>query len=208
MPTPPTFATIDPLTDLEALVAYYEGLTGVALQPSSVERLMLNAIAYRFSLTMATIQDAACQNLVDFARAPALDYLGIYVGVTRRAAGPASVAVEFTLISGHGGVTIPAGTRIATTDGQVIFQTTAAINVGALSTTGTGSAEAQTDGASGNGYAIGALTSILDPQAYLVSVTNTAVTAGGNDAETDDALRVRIKQAPSAFGTPPLRLPG
>lgn len=61
------------------------------------------------------------------------------------------------------------------------------------------SAVATTTGVAGNDYAIGDVSGILDPLPYLVSVANTTVTASGADAETDEALRTRVKLAPSAF---------
>jgi phage-related baseplate assembly protein len=39
----------------------------------------------------------------------------------------------------------------------------------------------------------------LDPEAFLVSASNTSETTGGADAESDDELRVRVKLAPSQF---------
>ncbi len=199
MPTPPTFVTQDPAADIDEMVAYYESLTAANLHPAAVERLMLNCIAYRYSLLKAAIQDAAEQTLVDFARAPALDSLGIFYGVTRLAAAPATTQIQFTLVSGHGGVTIPGNTRVATVDGQVIFTTIEDVIVPALNTTATVMAEATTDGAAGNAYTTGNVTTILDPQPYLVSATNTTTTSGGADTEADEPLRARIKAAPAAF---------
>ena len=200
MATPPQFVPINPQGDINTMVAYYESLTGQSLPTASVERLILNVGAYMYSLALSKIQDAATQNLVEFASAPALDALGIYVGVTRLAASPASTTIQFTLGT-HTGVTIPAGTRIASQDGTAVFQTVEDTPVLSGVTTATSTAECQRLGTSGNNQIIGAVSVILDTQPYLVSATNTSITAGGLETESDDALRARILLAPASFST-------
>lgn len=199
MSTAPTFITQDPLQDIDDMIAYYESLAGVTLAPAAAERLILNTNAYHYSRLKAVIQDAAQQCLVDFAQAPALDYLGIFFGVVRLAPAAALASITFTLSGSPSPLTIPSGTRIATADGLVIFATTADIAVLALATTATGTAECLTLGSAGNGYAIGTVTDILDPIPYLTAATNTAITSGGSDTETDEQLRSRIKLAPGSF---------
>lgn len=73
----------DPQQITAELVAAYEAATGKTLYPAQVERLLIDLIAYRETLLRAAINDAARQNLVRFARAPMLDYLGELVGVRR-----------------------------------------------------------------------------------------------------------------------------
>lgn len=73
----------DPQTITNEIVAQYEAATGKTLYPAQVERLLIDLIVYRETLLRAAINDAARQNLVRFARAPMLDYLGELVGVTR-----------------------------------------------------------------------------------------------------------------------------
>lgn len=65
------------------IAAAYEAATGKTLYPAQVESLLVDLIAYRETLLRAAINDAARQNLVRFARAPMLDYLGELVGVRR-----------------------------------------------------------------------------------------------------------------------------
>ncbi|MCX8016409.1 MAG: baseplate J/gp47 family protein [Rhodocyclaceae bacterium] len=65
------------------IVAAYEAATGKTLYPAQIESLLIDLIAYRETLIRAAINDAARQNLVRFARAPMLDYLGELVGVVR-----------------------------------------------------------------------------------------------------------------------------
>ena len=181
------------------MVARYEELTGKTLQPAQPERLLLNGYAYRELLLRQGVQSAAVQNLVDFSDAPVLDYLGALLGVTRLAAAPAEASLTFTLVSGHGAVTIPVGTRVSSTDGKAVFRTKQDVNVAVGINTASVEADCDAPGVIGNGYAIGQISTILDPQAFLVSATNPAVTAGGADEETDANLRERIKLAPASF---------
>lgn len=65
------------------IAAAYEAATGKTLYPAQIESLLIDLIAYRETLIRAAINDAARQNLVRFARAPMLDYLGELVGIAR-----------------------------------------------------------------------------------------------------------------------------
>lgn len=199
MATTPQFITRDAEAIISEMVARYEELTGKTLQPAQPERLLLNSYAYREMLLREGIQSAALQNLVDFSDAPVLDFLGALLGVARLASAPAECTLRFTLSSGHGAVTIPVGTRVSSTDGKAVFRTKEDANVGVGINTFDVEADCDTPGVFGNGYAIGQIATILDPQAFITVATNVAETAGGADEETDDHLRDRIKLAPASF---------
>jgi phage-related baseplate assembly protein len=201
MPTPPIYIELSPETIVTELVQWYENETGNTLQPAQVERLIINAWAYRESLLRGQVQSAALQNLVSFATEPILDYLGQLTGVARNDAASALVTIQFSLVAGHGGVTIPQGTRVASTDGLAVFATQQDIIVPAIDLTATDVCVSVTSGANFNGYAIGTITNIIDPQAYLTGATNLDASAGGSNRETDDQLRDRIRLSPDAFGT-------
>lgn len=197
----PKFIETDPLVILDLMVTDYQARTGRKLEQASVEYIMIQTMAYMLSLTQAGVQYSCEQQLVGFSTAPTLDYIGAAFGVTRLAATPASVEVEFQLVPGHGGVTIPEGTRIATTDGAQVFETVEDITVSIGINSAIATVECQTLGAGGNGYVVGTVANILDPQSYLSSVNNSTVTGGGADEEVDDDLRTRIKLAPASFST-------
>ena len=197
----PIFIDTDPNVIVKDMVTWYEDETGKTLQPAQIERLLINAYAYREALIRNQINEAARQNLVDFAIAPVLDYLGALVGVTRLPESPAYCNVTFTLVSGHGSVVIPDGTRVATSDGKYIFTTQEAVTVGVGIDTVDIYCEAEIPGAGANGYIIGAVNTIIDPLAFLSSVSNMDATSGGGDEESDEQLRARIKLAPEAFST-------
>jgi phage-related baseplate assembly protein len=184
---------------LARMQASLEKALGRTLAPADVEVLILNSFAYELQLQRMAANQAFRQNLVDFAAAPMLDYLGALVGVVREPATGAECVIRFNFVSGANALLLPAGIRMQSVDGQVIFETVEAVNVAAGTATVDVDAICATAGAAGNGYAAGNVSVILDPQPYVSSAGNLDTTSGGNDAETDDQLRARIKIAPSAF---------
>lgn len=199
MPTEPRFVYVDAQAVLSELIAQYELESGKPLQPAQPERLIFNAFAYRETLVRQAIQDTAVQNLVSFSSAPVLDFLGEIVGVKRLAPAPAVCQLTFTFVFGHSGGTVPAGTRVASTDGQAIFVTKQEIPVPALVSSFTVDAEALVGGLGGNGYVPGTITNLLDPQTFIQSVTNADTSEFGTDEEDDEGLRNRIRLAPGQF---------
>lgn len=199
--TPPVFIDNDVAAQLGALIDQYQAQAGIVLAPGQPERLILNAVAYREALLRQSMQDAAVQNLVAFATAPALDYLGELVGVVRQPSAPAVCTIEFTLVAGHTGIIIPASTRVASADGKVYFSTVDDVIVAPGVLTAQVEAFADPSGQIGNGYAIAEIKNILDPQPYVLAAGNIAATVGGADDETDDQLRERIRLAPGSFST-------
>lgn len=169
------------------------------IAPADVEMLLINAFAYRETLVRTGINEAARQNLVAFSRGAALEYLGELVGVSRQPASSAACIIEFGLVTGHPAIVIPAGLRVQTLDGNIIFQTLDEIIVAEGINTVTTRAEATTTGANGNDYTANQVSILLDPIAFVSTAQNTTTTGGGADQETDDTLRERIKLAPASF---------
>lgn len=195
----PQFISTDSETIVAEIVADYELKSGKTLQPGQPEMLLINAFAYREKILREQMQSAGLQMLLNYSSAPALDYLVELLGIKRLSASPATCTIQFTLSAGHGGVVIPANTRISTSDGQVFFSIQENVTVDAGVTTTTASAFASVDGVSGNGYAIGIVQNILDPWPFVESATNTTATSGGANIESDDELRERAKLAPGQF---------
>ena len=195
----PVFITNDIQAIVNELVQAYSQLTGRTIYPAQVERLIINAMAYREGLLRQAIQDAATQNLVAFSRAPVLDYLGELVGVKRIGALPATCTFRFSMTANPSGVTVPEGTRIATIDGRVLFATDDDLNIPAGQLTGDITATAELEGEAGNGYTPGQVSTIADPLLFIATATNLQTTAGGSEVETDENLRERIRLAPSSF---------
>lgn len=68
--------TADQVTD-------WEGFTGKTLYPAQVERLLIDLLSYRETLTRQAIQETGEQNLLSFALGDALDALAELLGASR-----------------------------------------------------------------------------------------------------------------------------
>lgn len=196
----PNFIERDPEKITQDLIAIYEEKTGKKLQPAQIERAIIDMIAYESSLVRIGIQEAAKQNLVDFARKPMLDYLGSLLGVSRNSAQPARTtcraSIQETLAFN---ITIPSGTKIESKDGKVIFKTLSSVIITAGTLNIDVLCEAETPGIIGNNYLPGEINNLLSPIQYIYSFENISTTSGGSDEESDDNLRKRIKIAPESF---------
>jgi phage-related baseplate assembly protein len=198
LPTP-VFVDLDVTAIQNEMVAFYEASTGKTLRPGQPETLLINSLAYREFLFRYKVNEAAKQNLVSFATAPVLDYLGELVGVVRLPASNAVCSLELTFISSHAALVIPAGFTVASADGMAIFATDVATEVEANVETITVGATCLQSGETGNSYLPGSINLIQSPQLFLLSASNVETTNGGGSAETDIQLRERIKLASSIF---------
>jgi phage-related baseplate assembly protein len=191
---------LNPTAVLNDMIASFQSSANRTLYPAQVEQLLINLYAYRESLVRNAIQYAATQCLVAFSSYPMLDYLGQLVGVTRLPSQGATCTIEFTLAAAQVvAFEIPAGTLVGTSDGQFAFATQALLTIAAGSTSGTVFAACTTPGLTANGYAVGAVNVQLNPNTLISAVSNTTVTSGGDNIETDDHLRARIQLAPNSF---------
>ena len=202
MVTPLSVVDTD-VTNIENnLVAKYEDLSGTTVPPASVAKILISANAYQFSLLAEQLQAAFNQTNVATATGAHLEQLGMLVGVTRLGQTAATCTLRFNLVIGHTGVTIPANTRVASSDTAAIFATQQAIAI----PSGTNQVDilgvCTTLGTAGNNYAVGTINTILDPLAFVSTANppfNVNVTAGGADTESDERLRERIFLAPASF---------
>lgn len=145
------------------------------------------------------IDEVAKQNLLYYATGDKLEHLGVLVGVSRLGATAAKTTVEVKLSAARPSVvTIMQGTRIHAGD-NVYFELNSDVIFLAGETEHTVGASCQQVGEVGNGYEIGELNKIVDPQPFLATITNLTKSEGGADVESDDSFRERIRQAPESF---------
>lgn len=195
----PTIFEEDSAAKLARMQTRLESALGRALAPGDIEMLIANAFVYETQLICIAGNAAMRQCLTSFSTGTMLEYLGVLVGVTRLPASGAQCTIRFNFVAGHNPVQLPAGIRVQSIDGTVIFITNdtvdVAIGVDYVDLIGT----CQTAGSAGNDYDPGKISIILDPQPFLTTAANIATTSGGSDAETDEQLRSRINLAPSSF---------
>ena len=203
---PPVFVSdadgTNPNLILANMISAFEASAGRTLQPAQVERLLIDLYAYRESLVRNAVQYAGQQNLLAFASFPMIDYLGALVGVTRLQAQPATTTIQFTIAAPLSvEYTIAAGTKVGSSDGQVIFATNVALTIAAGATMAAVNATAMVAGSGCNGFLPGQINVLLNPSALIIGATNTSTTSGGSAPETDDHLRTRIQVAPNQFSS-------
>lgn len=202
--------TLDELTDIdfvdvnadtvkEWVFANYTAITGRTVADGDPVRLFLLFIAEDFIRLLNNINDTGKMNLLKYSTGDYLDNLGALLGVTRLAASAATTTIKVTLSAARTSETIiPAGTRISPVS-NLYFATDSDLVITAGNTTGLIGATCTTTGESGNGYAAGTISTIVDPVAYVDSMVNTTTSEGGAAIETDDAFRERIFEAPESF---------
>jgi len=121
------------------------------------------------------------------------------LGVIRLPASAATTTIRFELVAGHGDLVIDKGIRIQSIDGQAVFTTLEDTTALAADDYKDIVCECTKTGVAGNGYVVDTVNILLDPRPYIDTVANIDTSAGGNDEESDEALRERVRLAPSQF---------
>ncbi|WP_165177971.1 baseplate J/gp47 family protein [Desulfovibrio sp. ZJ369] len=195
-----SFAPMDTGRVEADVIASFESAMNITLYPSTPERLLCESLAYREIVINGNIDLAVRQNLLAFAAGGHLDHLGAFMGTTRLAPTPSRTTLRFSLPEALTfAVDIPAGTRVATTGGQVMFATQAVAVIPAGETEVEVDAACLSPGAQGNGFVAGQMTELVDRIACIGAVSNVAVSLGGSDVESDAHYRERIRLASEAF---------
>lgn len=177
----------------------YSAIIGRPLSPMQTETILCQVMAYREKNLRDDYNAGGRMMLIDFSKAPMLDYLVALLRVVRLQAQFAKTTIEFSIVTGHTGVTIPAGTRVQSTDGKATFATDSTKFIPTGTYIASISCTCTDAGVLGNDYAVGAISSILDPLPFLTSAANTDVSDGGADVESDEQLVSRAKDAPDSF---------
>lgn len=199
------FVETDSVTIYNQIIQSLEQSVGQPLYPGDERRIFGEALVPLFVAMYSTVNDAARQRLLRYARGEVLDALGERVNTPRAAAIPAKTTLRFsTGTPADSNIVIPAGTKVASSDGVLYFATdeTAVLTTGAYHVDV--SASSIEGGAAYNGYAPGTLSVLVDLIPYIEAVTNTEMTYGGDDGEPyteagDNKYRERIRLASSKF---------
>jgi hypothetical protein len=161
--------------------------------PSSPHTVLLEAFAWLCGLMLYRINQVPSQNLIAFAR---------LFGIELRVATPATTTLRFAVASPPGvSAAIPAGTEVATEDGQIVFATDVELVIPPGTITGDVSATCTAAGAIT--LAPDTLTNLLQPVAWVTnlndpdlrSVTNPYAVASGSDQETVPAALERARNS-------------
>ena len=185
-----------------SIITKYEELSGITLEPADPVRLFLEALAYTITVQNNLIDLAGKQNLLKYATGSHLEHLGALMGVTRLPAQAATCTLTFSLSEPLSfDVPVPKGSRVGTSDQSIIFETLSDATILAGESSVDVSAQSTTTGASLNGLVAGQVNQLIDRVPYVASAQNSDVTTYGDDEESDESLRNRIRLAPESFTT-------
>ena len=177
-------------------------ITGKSVGISDENKAILYAAAQIFFQLAENLDEKAKQNLLKYATGDYLDNLALGKGLTRKEAERAVVTIRFTLSAARSVVTaIPAGTRVTTAAGNVYFATDEYTEIAAGALFADILCTATEGGSAANDIVAGELVVLVDPIAYIGSVTNAAAPTGGADTESDDDFAERIFAARNLYST-------
>lgn len=195
------FITTDAGLIYQEIITSLESGVDEPLYPGDERRIFGEALVAIIVAVYNAVNDAARQKMLRYARGAVLDALGERVDVVRIPPTEATTTLRFSLNSTvNENVIIPEGTR-ATSDSSRYFATTAATVILAGETSADVPAASVGGGRDFNGIPVGAINTIVDPIVYVDNVANLTETADGDDEESDDSLRERIRIAPSRLST-------
>lgn len=181
----------------------YAELTGevVSLAAADPYRILLLTVAPILYQQALNIDKAGKQNLLKYSYGDYLDNLASFKNTTRNPAQYALTHVKFSLAQARETATpVPKGTRV-TGDNEIFFETVEYEEIPEGSTEVTILCQCQVAGTIGNNFAIGELNTLVDPIAFIVSVTNIDISAGGTEVENDSSLAEKTYLAPSSYST-------
>lgn len=198
---PVELITIDAGAIYDALITGAEAAVKEPLYPGDERRIFLEAMMPVLVAVYTSVNDAARQSMLRYARGEVLDALGERLGVTRLAGTSATCTLRFELAEARKVATaIPKWTKV-TADSSVYFATDRDAVIAAGETSVDVPATCTAPGLLGNGYPPQALSVLVDLIAYVSKVSNIDETSGGDDGELyddagDDRFRERIRLAP------------
>lgn len=197
------FIPMDPDEIIEWMIAKYEEMTGVTVQPGSPEMLFVRWAASVVIQERALANHAANQNLPSRAEGANLDALAeIFYSKERPGAKAATCTMRFT-ISGTltFAVLIPGGTRVTDASNTLVWETVEDVYVKAGDIYADVKIQCQTTGTAGNGFVAGQINTIVDLFAYYQSCANLNESDGGGDEATDAEFYELLRLSMDAYST-------
>ncbi len=181
----------------------YKNITGksIVLARADPYRLLILASAQIIYQGLQQCDKAGKMNLLKYSYGDYLKNLAAFKGVAALDPQKATVKTLWRLAEARESATaIPQGSRI-TASYDVYFETTEYHEIPAGETEIEITMTCTEAGEKGNGFMPNELTVLVDPVAFIASVTNTDTSSGGTDEESDQSLAERVYLAPSSYST-------
>ncbi len=161
------------------------------IQTGSVVRTLIETAALEVARLDAQLEAVYQSGFVDTASGSALDKVVALLGLERIAPGRPAGDLSFSRVPGSvGNITIPAGTRAITVDGEIEYETETTVTMFAAQNSVRVPAR---DLEENDGLPADSLTLLPVPIAGIAGVTNPQPTTIANHGETDEQLRERAK---------------
>lgn len=197
------FLPVDSDALVTELVADYEKLLGVSVQPSSVDRLLIQWAAHAILRERVRANAIANQNLPSRAEGDNLDALAeLYGSPERPEAQPAVCTERFTISAvQETSILVPKGTRVTDMSGGLVWETTDDAYIAIGETSVDVPIRCQTAGIAGNGFEPGQISTAIDIIEYFESCRNVTASDAGADAATDDEYYELMRASQDAAST-------
>lgn len=199
------FVSADSGALLTKLITRYEALTGRTLNPGDPDRLFLAWVADILIAERVNQNYIGNQNIPSRAVGANLEALGEWIyNVPRNPAQPAKCTMRFNILSAQStSIVIPVGTRVTDVSQRLIWETTEDAIVAIGDTHTDVMVQCMTNGAEGNGFLVGQINVLVDVDniPYYSSCSNTTISEGGADVESDDAYYARMRLVLDSYST-------
>ncbi|MER2153619.1 MAG: baseplate J/gp47 family protein [Solibacillus sp.] len=184
----------------QSMLSIIENETGITLDNTDPRRVTVKALAYFVSLERNNLEHAIKQTFLSYAVDEALDHQGSNSNTPRIEPKAARTIIKYVLDENRVSTfVVNEGTRYLVSNTYFEAIETVAIPVG----THEFEIEAQCTevGAIGNGYLPGEITTLVQPENWVVSISNTTTTSGGAELEDDEPYAERIRIADDKYST-------
>ncbi len=197
------FVSLDEEQLQAQMIAAYERICGVAVQPGSPERLFIQWVAAVIWQERVLNNYTGNQNIPSRAQGENLDALAeLFYLRERPKAKAAACTIRFDISAAQEqAVLIPAGTRVSDSANTLIWATAADAYIPPGQTFVDLPVICQTAGVIGNGWAAGQINQAVDLYAYYSGCKNIAESAGGSDEATDAEFLELLRASQDAYST-------
>lgn len=182
---------------------YYKERTGeeITLYPADQRRIELTVVAGMLYQLCAIMDERYRMNFLPYMYGDTLKNWASNFGFIESGTKNAKVKLRFYASGAQGfAIGIPKGTRVTAGD-NIYFATDAYAEIGPGEEYTDVMATCLAEGAAGNKYKPGQISTIADPANLVGGVENITVSDGGRDEYTDDELRELILNFPSTYST-------
>lgn len=186
------YLTYDPNAILTEMLAAYIEAGGDPLRAGDEKEMLLQAVLQVMVQAFAGMDNALRMDTLRYAVRDYLDVYGEKRGCVRIPAAAARATVQITMSATGVETVIEAGTAM-TADGEVVYATAEDLTAGGYAQTLTAEVVCTKKGSAGNSLVSGMELQPVTAIDGATQIVCTVSAVGGQDKETDDAYRERIR---------------